>query len=93
MILISLTTINKETCVSLTRREKTKYYANLNVKYVAENSKFWRPIKPCFSDKFETSDKVVLIENEKMVTKDDNVPFTFTLRKSIEVCWRKLNSF
>lgn len=63
-------------CVFLTRKEETKYYANLNVKYVAGKTKFWKPIKPCFSDKSETSDKEVLIENDKMVTEDNNVAFT-----------------
>ena len=33
-------------CVSLLRKEKKKYFANLNEKDITDNEKFWKTIKP-----------------------------------------------
>ena len=38
-------------CVSLLRKNKKDYYANLNVKDIVNNKQFWRTVKPFFSDK------------------------------------------
>ena len=38
-------------CVNLTRRVKKDYYANLDIKKVNDNRKFWGVLKPCFYDK------------------------------------------
>ena len=38
-------------CVSLLRKSKRNYYSNLNVKDITDNKKFWKTIKPLFSDK------------------------------------------
>ena len=56
--------------VSLTRKEKSKYFANLNIKDVTDNKKFWKTIKPCFSDKSKNSERIVLIENDETVMED-----------------------
>ena len=57
-------------CVSLIRKEKTKYFANLNIKDVTDNRHFWKTIKPCFSDKSENFEKTVLVENDEIVMED-----------------------
>ena len=38
-------------CVSLLRKEKKKYYNNLDLKIFAENKNIWERVKPLFSDK------------------------------------------
>ena len=38
-------------CVGLLRQVKKQFYENLNVNFVYENKKFWKQIKPFFSDK------------------------------------------
>ena len=38
-------------CVSLLRKSKTNYYANLDAKKVSDNKLFWKVIKPSLSDK------------------------------------------
>ena len=38
-------------CVSLLRKEKKKYYNNLDLKIFDDNKRFWRSVKPLFSDK------------------------------------------
>ena len=73
MILVSLF------CASLTLKEKTKYYANLNMNDVRDTKKFWITTKSCFSDKSKTSEQKVQIENYKMVTKEHNVAHTLNV--------------
>ena len=38
-------------CVSLLRKSKTNYYANLGEKKVSGNKLFWKVIKPSLSEK------------------------------------------
>ena len=38
-------------CVNLLRKVKKNYYANLNLKCITDNKKFWNTVKPFFSDK------------------------------------------
>ena len=51
-------------CVSLLRRNKKKYFNNLNEKSITDNKLFWKTIKPWLSDKIFSKDKLILIENE-----------------------------
>ena len=52
-------------CVSLLRKTKKDYYANLNEKYVAVNKQFWRTVKPSLSDKVKSCEKITLVEGEE----------------------------
>ena len=38
-------------CVNLLRKTKTEYFQKLNVKDLSDNRKFWKTIKPFFSNK------------------------------------------
>ena len=49
-------------CVSLLRKTKTHYYANLNEKDPTDNKQFWRTVKPLLSDKIKSSEKITLVE-------------------------------
>ena len=37
---------------------------------MTENTKFWKTIKPCFSDKSKNSERIVLTENDEIVVED-----------------------
>ena len=63
-------------CVSLIRKKKSKYFANQNIKDIADNKKFWKIIKSCFSDKSKNSERIVLNENDEIVMEDDKVALT-----------------
>ena len=63
-------------CVSLIRKKKSKYFANQNIKDIADNKKCWKIIKPCFSDKSKNSERIVLNENDEVVMEDDKVALT-----------------
>ena len=41
----------KNWCVSLLRKEKKKYFANLDEKDITDNRRFWQTIKPFFEEK------------------------------------------
>ena len=49
-------------CVTLLRRTKKEYFQNLNVKDLSDNKKFWKIIKPYFSNKGLNSNKMLLKE-------------------------------
>ena len=56
-------------CVSLLRREKKKHYNNLDMKIFEDNRRFWKNIKPLFSDKSNIKSNITLIE-DGIVTSD-----------------------
>ena len=58
-------------CVSLLKKEKNKYYSNLDLKIFEDNKKFWQGIKPLFSDKTTLKRNIILIENG-ILTSDSN---------------------
>ena len=60
-------------CVNLTRRVKKDYYANLDIKKVNDNRKFWGVLKPCFSDKSISKKKITLIEKDTIISEDADV--------------------
>ena len=47
-------------CVDLLRKTKIEYFKNLNVKDLSDNRKFWKTIKPYFSNKGLNSIKLLL---------------------------------
>ena len=63
-------------CVNLLRRVKKEYYNNLNPKNITDNKKFWNSIKPLFSDKSKSSNKITLIENGTIISDDNDVAET-----------------
>ena len=64
-------------CVNLLRREKKKYYGNLDIKNFTDNKKFWKTIKPFFSDKTKSTKQITLIEGDSIISKDDMIAKTF----------------
>ena len=55
-------------CVSLLRKEKKKYYNNLDIKIFSDNKKFWQNIKPLFSDKNNLKRNITLVENGTVIS-------------------------
>ena len=49
---------HKNFCSKLYKKERKKYYANLNVKNVTDNKLFWKTVKPFLSDKVSTSAQI-----------------------------------
>ena len=58
-------------CVSLLRSTKSKFYENLDPKLITDNKKFWKKVKPFFSDKSDKNTNIILEENEIIVTEPE----------------------
>ena len=75
---INKTNYNKHRnyCVNLLRKEKKKYYNNIDLKLITDNKHFWKTIKPMFSDKHNISRKITIIEDDEIISNDVNVAET-----------------
>ena len=43
----------------------------MNVKDIVDNKQFWRTVKPLFSDKTKSNEKITLVEDETITTQDE----------------------
>ena len=55
-------------CVNLLKKEKKKYYNNLDLKIFDDNKTFWKKIKPLFSEKQSVLQKDIVIIEHGVVT-------------------------
>ena len=60
-------TKQRDYCVSLLKKSKKKYFANLNEKDILDNKLFWKTWKPSLSDKVMTRDRINLSEKGELV--------------------------
>ena len=63
-------------CVGLLKKEKKIYFSSLNMGNISDNKSFWKSIKPFFSETNIINKKIVLVENEKLVSDDEEVANT-----------------
>ena len=63
-------------CVSLLRKVKREYFANLNEKNITDNRKFWQTVKPFLSEKNKSREKITLVKNEEVISDDVEVANT-----------------
>ena len=64
-------------CTGLFRKEKKLFYNNIDIKVVTDNRKFWKIIKPLFSEKHFSSNKITLIEGEEIISNDQEIAELF----------------
>ena len=64
-------------CTSLLRKTKRNYFENLDPSAISDNKKFWKTIKPLFSDKVVTTSKITLCENDEVHDNDAQVAEDF----------------
>ena len=55
-------------CVTLLREAKNNYYENLNIKVITDNKRFWKHIKPFFTDKNPSNNNIILNEDSEIVS-------------------------
>ena len=61
-------------CVSLVKKEKRKYYNSLDLTIFQDNRKFWKRVKPLFSDKQKSLERdIILIEDETVTSNKKEV--------------------
>ena len=53
------------------KKERVKYFANLDLNKYTDNIKFWYTVKPMFSNSSPGHNKITLIENGEVVSDDE----------------------
>ena len=64
-------------CVNRLKKVKTTYYENLKPSSISDNKKFWKTVKPLFSDNAISVDNITLIENDDIISEDEKVAEVF----------------
>ena len=64
--------------VSHLRNEKKNFYSNLDAKVVTDNRVFWKTAKPFLSEKVTTHSKINLVEDDKIISRDDKTAKKFS---------------
>ena len=64
--------------VSLLRNEKKNFYSNLDTKIVIDNRTFWKTVKPFLSEKVTKHSKINLVEDDKIISRDDQIAKKFS---------------
>ena len=67
----------KNYCNRLYKRERKRYYSNLNLSNITDNKKFWNTVKPLFSEKGRGKENIVLVNGNKIISDDLEVAQTF----------------
>ena len=55
-------------CVSLLRKTKRNYFKNVKIQDITDNKKFWKTIRPYFSDKGYNQTKKTIVEKDSIIT-------------------------
>ena len=61
------------------KESKRSYYEKLKPSSISDNKKFWKTVKPFFSDKVVLSKKITLVENNTLVSDSDTVAKIFKI--------------
>ena len=60
-------------CNRLYKRERRKYFNNLNLKDITDNKTFWKTVKPFLSNKGCFYKQITIIEDGKIISEDKEV--------------------
>ena len=69
----------KNYCNRLYKRERKKFYNNLELNTITDNRKFWSTMKPFLTDKGVSKNSITLIESSKIIVEDCEVADTLNL--------------
>ena len=64
-------------CTNILRNSKRAFYSNLNPSLISDNKKFWKVVKPFFSDKKPSNESITLVENNDIISDDFKIAETF----------------
>ena len=60
-------------CVTILKKSKRSYFESLVVKFVKDNKKFLKKISPLVSNKIKSKEKITLVENNEITSRDIEV--------------------
>ena len=61
----------------LYKKQRKKYYNDIDITSFTDNKQFWKNVNPLFSDKSKSQDTITLVENNKIITDDNELAETF----------------
>ena len=61
----------KSFCSRLYKKERKRFFNNLNPSFVTDNKLFWKTIKPFFSNKRNYGSQIKLVEKDEVLQDDD----------------------
>ena len=61
----------KNFCSRLYKKERKRFFNNLNPSFVTDNKLFWKTIKPFFSNKVNYGSQIKLVEKDEVLQDDD----------------------
>ena len=64
-------------CTNLLKKTKSEYFRNLNIKDLNSNKKFWKKIKPFFSEKGLETNNIILKEKNELITNSSTLANLF----------------
>ena len=80
-------------CSRLYKRERKKYFNNLDLNKTTDNRLFWKTVKPLLPDKGFNSTKMFLVAEGKTLTEDKEVEKTLNQYFSTLLTLLKINLF
>ena len=80
-------------CTKLFRTVKKKYYNNLDIKLVVENKTFWKTVKPLFSEKHFSNNKITLVKDDEIISTDNEVTETLNRFFTNAVTYLNIDGF
>ena len=77
--------------MNLLRKSKKQYFSNINVSDITDNKSFWKSVKPYFSNKGSSSNKITLVENDAIIKNDKIISPTMNKYTFFVNTTKKLN--
>ena len=55
-------------CTAMLRKAKRNYFENIDTKNITDNKKFWKTIKPMFSNKNTSNESITIVKDEDIIS-------------------------
>ena len=55
------------------KKERKKFFSNLDSSKICDNKTFWKTIQPFFSEKRKITNKITLVDEDETVISDDQL--------------------
>ena len=68
---------HKNVCSKLYKKERKKFYSQLDIKNITDNKLFWKTMKPFLSDKCTYASKISLVHNDNVISNDQELADIF----------------
>ena len=68
---------HKNFCSKLYKKERKKFYSQLDIKNITDNKLFWKTMKPFLSEKCTYASKISLVHNDNVISDDQELADTF----------------